>query len=107
MKEAEESKEEAKKRISQSKSTNELKYHPNPTGGPFRCENLGPRIRCMDFPLLIGVNVLFAVLTTLIWTTQLAPKKAKGRRKTGYQREEFTIDPGNVPEFKPSWRESR
>jgi hypothetical protein len=61
----------------------------------------------MDFPILIGVNVLFAVLTTLLWTAFVGLKKAKGRSKTGFRREEFTIDPASVPEFKPTWPESR
>jgi hypothetical protein len=89
-----------------TESTEGLKYYPNPTGGPFRCENSGPRIRYMDFPLLIGANVLFAVLTTLLWTTREGNKKAKSGRKAGL-REEFSIDPSDVPEFKSSWRQSR
>ena len=61
----------------------------------------------MDFPLLIGVNVLFVALTTLLWTEFANRKKAKDRRKRGGLREEFDIDPATVPEFKPSWPESR
>jgi hypothetical protein len=51
------------------------------------------------FPLLIGVNVLFAVLTTLLWTTHVGQKKAKGRRRAGCRREEFSMDP---PPFRNS-----
>jgi hypothetical protein len=60
----------------------------------------------MDFPLLIGINVLFVALTTLLWT-EYGHKKAKNRKKTGCRREEVGIDPATVPEFKPSWPESR
>ena len=90
-----------------AESTNELKYYRNPTGGLFRSGCSGPRIRCMDFPLLIGVNVLFVALTTLLWTEYANRKKAKGGRKESGRREEIDIDPANVPEFKPSWPEAR
>ena len=90
-----------------AESTNQLKYYRNPTGGLFRSGCSAPRIRCMDFPLLIGVNVLFVALTTLLWTEYANRKKAKGQKKEGGRREEIDIDPASVPEFKPSWPESR
>jgi len=60
----------------------------------------------MDFPLLIGTNILFVALTTLLWSGY-GHKKAKTRKKAGCRREEVSIDPATVPEFKPSWPESR
>jgi len=61
----------------------------------------------MDFPLLIGVNVLFVALTTLLWTEYAGHKKAKDPKRAGRRREELSIDPATVPEFKPTWRELR
>src|SRR5260221_3748810 len=46
----------------------------------------------MDFPLLIGVNMLFAVLTTLLWTKFGAHKKATVREKGGSRRGGLSID---------------
>ena len=57
---------------------------------------------------MIAASVCFALLITVVWNKCIVPPSTKGRRRnTRYEREEFKIDPATVPEFKPTWANSR
>jgi hypothetical protein len=58
----------------------------------------------MDWELIIAVTVPFGLTAVVLWTTYLRSKAKREKRPVGYQREEIQIDAANVPEFKPTWR---
>ena len=62
----------------------------------------------MDQALILAVAVFFGVAAAALWASSLGSRKAKPeKREVGYQRGEIIINPNNVPEFKPTWREKR
>ena len=62
----------------------------------------------MDWALITAVTIPFGLTATALWVTYRVSRKAKRKkRQVGYQREEIKIDPANVPEFKPTWRNTR
>jgi len=64
----------------------------------------------MDLTLIVGMSVLFAVGVAAVWAKSQGSGKPKDQtRQVGHrrEREEIHIDPNDVSEFKPTWRESR
>jgi len=56
----------------------------------------------------IALNVLFAIAAAALWTNYFDSRKAKRRkREVGYLRDEIQIDPGVMPQFKPTWPNAR
>ena len=60
----------------------------------------------MDWMPLVALNVVFAMVTAVVWIKCLRPRKSKLQCRARV-REQFEIDPANVPEFKSSWRNAR
>jgi hypothetical protein len=62
----------------------------------------------MDWTLIAAAMISFGLAATALWVSHLRSKsKPKKRHHLGYEREEIQIDPANVPEFKPTWRDAR
>jgi hypothetical protein len=61
----------------------------------------------MDWALIIAAAVSFGLAATALCTSYLRSKAKRENRKVGYQREEIHIDAKKVPEFKPTWRNTR
>lgn len=58
--------------------------------------------------MILGANVVFGLGVAVIWTTVSKANKAKQqKRRVGYNREEVQIDPATIPEFHPTWRNTR
>lgn len=59
--------------------------------------------------ILIAGAVFFAVTVALVYTKCFGPRKPKQQKKraTREPREEFQIDPNNVPEFHPTWQDPK
>jgi hypothetical protein len=60
----------------------------------------------MDWMPLIALNVVFVTVTALLWVKFLRPRKSK-LQCDARLREQFDIDPADVPEFKSTWRNAR
>ena len=62
----------------------------------------------MDWALIAAMTLFFLMVATALCVNYLISRKGKREnREVGYKREEFEINPANVPEFKPTWRNVR
>ena len=62
----------------------------------------------MDWAVIAAVTVPFGLTATALWVTYRVSRKGKReKREVGYQREEIQINAAAVPEFKPTWRNTR
>lgn len=62
----------------------------------------------MDWDFIIAAAIPLGLTTTALWVTyRVSRKRRHANRRVGYQREEIQIDPADVPEFKPTWRDAR
>jgi hypothetical protein len=62
----------------------------------------------MDWALIAAMIIFFGLAATVLLVNYLVSRKGKRRkREVGYLRPAIEIDPGAVPEFKPSWRHLR
>jgi hypothetical protein len=62
----------------------------------------------MDWALLTAVIIFVVLAATVLLVNYLLSRKGKRpKREVGYQRPAIEIDPGAVPEFKPTWRHLR
>lgn len=60
----------------------------------------------MDW-VIAAATVSFGLAAIALCITYLRSKAKRGNRQVGYRREEIQIDPANVPEFKPTWKDAR
>jgi hypothetical protein len=58
----------------------------------------------LDLAVTIAVNVVLSIAVAVLWTRYFRSKPSKRVR---FSREEFEIDPANVPQFKATWRNAR
>ena len=61
----------------------------------------------MDWALIAAATVSFGLAATAVCTSYLRSKAQREKRQVGYQREEIQINAADVPEFKPTWRNTR
>jgi hypothetical protein len=57
--------------------------------------------------LIAAATVSFGFAATALCISYLRSRAKRRNRQIGYRREEMQIDPANVPEFKPTWRDAR
>lgn len=61
----------------------------------------------MTWILIVAVAVSFGLAAIALYISCVVEKSRRGKRRVGYQREDMQIDPANVPEFKPTWQDTR
>lgn len=61
----------------------------------------------MDWPLIVAATVSFGLAATALCIGYLRSRAKREKRRVGYQREEIQINAADVPEFKPTWRNTR
>ena len=62
----------------------------------------------MAWALVVTLNIGFGIAVATLWVKYLGSRNAKAQKRgVGYRREEIEIDPANVPQFKPTWRDAR
>jgi hypothetical protein len=59
----------------------------------------------MGWELIAFLNAVFAISAALLWSACSGPKKSQQVRKGAIRqrRDEFDINPADVPQFKPTW----
>jgi hypothetical protein len=60
----------------------------------------------MDWIPFVALNVAFATAAAAVWIKCLRPQKSKLQCRAQL-REQFDINPADVPEFKSTWRNVR
>jgi len=61
----------------------------------------------MDWELAVTATVPLTLVAIVFCISHRLSKNKRKERKVGYLREEIHIDAENVPEFKPTWRDTR
>ena len=59
----------------------------------------------MTWTLIAAAILSFFFAATALWVSYARSKKKEIKRPRNFEREEFQIDPKNVPEFRPTWRD--
>ena len=84
-------------------------YQGSGTFYPSTSRNFGASLvnARMDWALIVAAMVSFGLAATALCISYLRSKANRQKRKVGYEREEIHIDAAKVPEFKPTWRNTR
>ncbi|HEV2202311.1 MAG TPA: hypothetical protein VGR73_21035 [Bryobacteraceae bacterium] len=61
----------------------------------------------MDWESNLAVLVPFALVALVFYIGHRLSKPKRNKRRVGYEREEIHINAEEVPEFKPTWRNTR
>ena len=61
----------------------------------------------MEWVLIAAVTILAGLTAAALGVKYLRSRAKSGKRQVGYQREEIQIDAADVPQFKPTWRNTR
>ena len=61
----------------------------------------------MDWVLIAAVTVVSVLTATALCVKYLRSRAKRGKRQVGYLRDEIRINAADVPQFKPTWRNTR
>jgi hypothetical protein len=61
----------------------------------------------MDWVLIVAVAVVSGLTATAVCVKYLRSRAKSEKRQVGYLRDEIRMNAADVPQFKPTWRNTR